>query len=133
MTEQTATEGPRAFTRWLEKLGDGQANADLSQALFELGGVLRKEALEGRGEAKGELSLSIKFKVDAFGQVITTYAIKLKEPEPARPSSMFWLTKGGNFTIENPRQTTLPLREVVNQQGQIVDPETGELRPAREV
>jgi hypothetical protein len=131
MTEHVAAEGPRSFTRWFEKLGDAQANHDMSVALHELGGVLRAQSLE-RGEAKGEITLTLKFKVDAYQQVITSYAIKVKEPEPARPSSMFWLTKGGNLGTENPRQTTLPLREVVNEDGEIVDA-FGDERPARGV
>ena len=115
----TTQEGPRSFTRWLEKLGDGQAQADLSRAMFELGGTLRQQALE-RGKCKGELTLKLTFDVDQFGQVLTGYSVKVKEPEPARPSSMFWLTKGGNFTVENPRQTSLPLREVVDENGEVV-------------
>lgn len=131
MTEQPQQEGPRSFTRWLERLGDGQANHDMSRAVFELGGVLRAQSLE-RGEAKGEITLRLKFKVDAYQQVITSYAIAVKEPEPARPSSMFWLTKGGNLGTENPRQTSLPLREVVTEDGEIVDAFEDE-RPARGV
>lgn len=120
MTEQAQQEGARSFAHWLTRLGDGQAAADLSQAMFELGGELRRHALD-RGEAKGELTLHLKFKVDNIGQVITTYQVKVKEPEPVRPASMFWLTKGGNLSVENPRQTTLPLRQVVNEDGELVD------------
>ncbi len=133
MPEQTPTqEGPRAFARWFEKLGDGQAHFDMSRALFELGGVLRQQALE-RGECKGELTLKLKFKVDPHLQVITSYQVTVKEPEPSRPASMHWLTKGGNLTVENPRQTSLPLREVVNEHGEVVqDFDDGDRRSARE-
>ena len=62
-------EGPRAFSWWFEKLGDGQAHHDMSRALFDLGGVLRQQALD-RGECKGELTLKLKFKVDPHLQVV---------------------------------------------------------------
>jgi hypothetical protein len=133
MAEPTSTqEGPRSFTRFLEQLGGGQAHSELSQAMFELGATLRHEALNGRGECKGELHLAVKFKVDQFGQVMVGYSIKTKEPEPGRPGTMMWLTRGGNFSIENPRQTSLPLREVVNEDGEVVE-DFEERRPAREV
>ncbi|HEV7717181.1 MAG TPA: hypothetical protein VGO53_16405 [Steroidobacteraceae bacterium] len=126
----SAGEGPRSFTRFIEALGDGQANSDLSNELFDLGAVLRRESVE-RGECRGELQLTLKFKVDQFGQVITSYQIKIKEPEPGRPASMFWLTKHGNFSVDNPRQQSLPLHEVVTQDGEVI--EVGGQRPAREV
>ncbi len=129
-TESTKDEGPRAFARFIERLGDGQAHIDLSKAMFDLGAVLRRESQE-RGECKGELHLALKFMVDQFGQCIIGYSIKTKEPEQGRPASMMWLTKGGNFSIENPRQTSLPLREVVNEDGEIVE-DFEERRPARE-
>jgi len=120
MPDEATQEGPRAFTRFLERLGDGQAATDLSKELFDLGAVLRQHALE-RGEGKGQLQLTLSFKVDSFGQVIVGYSIKTKEPEAARPASALWLTKGGNFTVDNPRQQSLPLREVTTPEGQVVE------------
>lgn len=130
--QKPVEEGPRAFSRFIEQLGDGQANSDLSRALFDLGAVLRTQALDS-GDCKGELQLTLKFKVDQFGQVITGYTIKTKEPEPARPATMFWLTRGGNFSVENPRQISLPLREVISEDGEVVNDLDRPRRPAREV
>jgi hypothetical protein len=38
--------------------------------------------------------------------------VAVKEPEAARERTVFWTTPSGNLTVENPRQTKLPLREV---------------------
>ncbi|MEM9072844.1 MAG: hypothetical protein AAGE52_30335 [Myxococcota bacterium] len=105
-------EGPRSFTRFLETLADGDAVAELNEKLHRLGSHLMHEANARGAGVKGDLTLKVSFKVEPHGVVAILYSVKMKEPEPRRAGSIAWLTEGGNFTAQNPRQQKLPLVEV---------------------
>lgn len=108
MSEQTEREeGPRDFAVFLRQVADGQCLVDLSSELHELMLTLREEANTKDG-ASGSLSLELKFKVEGNGVVGSTYLIKRKEPAKRRPNTIFWLTRGGNLTAQNPRQLEMP-------------------------
>jgi hypothetical protein len=127
------SEGPRAFARWLQLVADGKAHVELSTTLFDLMKKLRSFAINTQNIAKGEVLVRFKFKVEPTGIVGIGYEIKTKEPEPARPGAVMWLTKGGNLTPENPKQQDLPgIREVPQPETRTIDddfdPVTGEVR-----
>lgn len=108
-----ADEGARSATRFIEAVADGQCAADLSHALHKLGLQLKQQAGAGAAKCSGELALKLKFNVEASGIVGVAYEINAKEPKSRTQGSVFWLTKGGNLSQENPRQTSLPgIREV---------------------
>lgn len=113
MADSKSDEGPRSAMRFLETVGHGQCAMDLSTELNELGRKLRDKWADIGGEHKAELSLKLIFKMDEDGVVKVSYDVKGKPPVDHRPGSIFWITKGGNFSIENPKQPDLPgIREV---------------------
>lgn len=105
-------EGPRAFARFIENVGYGQAHTDLSVEMQELGRELYAMAMHMHSPQKGKLTLELAFTVDPDCGVAVRYQIKTKRPDRQRPGSVFWVTKHGNLTVEDPRQQKLPLREV---------------------
>lgn len=108
----TPKEGPRSFSVFLNTLADGDAHTDLSMELHELTKALQEHAQKTGAVAKGELTVKFKFAVDARDAAAITYHVSSKRPEPTRAGSVFFVTKGGNLTVEHPRQTKLPLAEV---------------------
>ncbi len=105
-------EGPRPFSRFIAMLGEGEAHTQLSDDLHRLGEALREQAVARHRSVKGALTLKLSLVADEQGVVSVDYDITRKEPQPTRPRSIFWLTKGGNLTEINPRQQSLPLRDV---------------------
>ena len=131
--ESKEEEGPRSFARFIELLADGEAHCELSETLQKLGIKLQEEAERTCQVAKGEIVLRLRFKVEDNGIAGVGYEIKVKEPEPARPGSVFWLTKGGNLTPENPRQQKLPLIDVNSRRAPARDVQDGEFAEVRSV
>lgn len=105
-------EGPRSFSTLLGQLADGEAERDLSEQLLELTKKIQDEALARGDEAKGSLSLKIVITADHKGVATVTYTVDVKHPKRKTSAALYWLTKAGNLTPENPRQTKLPLRDV---------------------
>lgn len=115
MVDQQATndEGPRSFTLMLAQIGDGEAEAVLSRELFNLAQELRDQAVQTATDKKGELTLTVKLAVDKQAKMMTAgYEVKTKEPKPPRAGSTFFFTPGGNWSLDNPRQQKLALRDV---------------------
>lgn len=106
-------EGPRAFARFVEALGQGDAHREMSEELHILGNRLQDEALGRDRKVKGELVVTFKFTAHPNGMVATDYVIKRKDPTKSTTPGVMWLTKGGNLSPENVRQPELPgIREV---------------------
>lgn len=103
--------GPRSFAVFLARLGDGEANFELSEALHRLTDKLHDEALNA-GKAKGKLTLTLAFAVGKNGQVEIERDVKVAEPKPVRGKAVAWIDRKGNLVSENPRQAKLPLRPV---------------------
>lgn len=122
MAENEKSEGPRSFARFIEMVSDGACQSEASAELLKLCNTLREDAAARSATSKGEITLRIGLAVEPSGVVGVAYDVKIKEPPKARPKGVLWLTKGGNLTPQNPRQQTLPLREV-----------GGTAEPAREV
>lgn len=107
------TEGPRSAARFIEQLNYGECHTELSDKLFELGRQIRKLQIDRGGKLKGELVLSLKFATDGDGPCIVTYDVKSKPPATPKTGSVFWITRAGNMTREDPKQQSLPgIREV---------------------
>lgn len=116
--QEAVDEGARSATRFLEQIADGQCNADLSHALHKLGLKLASECRQRNDKVSGEVTLRLKITAEPSGVVAVVYEVNAKDPKAKDPKartsgSVFWLTKGGNFTPDNPRQTNFPgIREV---------------------
>lgn len=104
------TEGPRSFTRFLEQVADGDLHNEASERLRRLIMELQVQA-RAQGKANGELILKLRFKCE--GDIVATaFELIAKEPKPRRAGSIFFVTRGGNLSIDNQRQHKLPLQEV---------------------
>jgi len=101
----------RNFGQVLQSLEDGQLIADLTDKLQELNGKLARQA-EARGKAKGEIVLKLKLLADEGGTVQIDGEIVCKEPKAARARSVLWLTKENTLAGSNPKQMSLPVRDV---------------------
>jgi hypothetical protein len=120
--QETEEEGPRSFAHTMATICDGELNSAASEELHAAVKYLEEEAAGRRSKVKGKFKLEIDLQVDDNGTVLFAYSIKTKVPEPRRQAAVMWITKGGNLSTENPRQTKLPLREVSSRR-----------EPAREV
>jgi hypothetical protein len=99
----------RPFADFLQELDDGAVHAEMSSSLRDL-----IEAVNTTGKT-GTLTLTIKAKPagrNAFGNLIVTHEVKVKEPDNDRPESVWFVTPDGNLSRDNPAQQRLPLREV---------------------
>lgn len=110
--DEIEREGPRSFGVFLNGLAEGEAMAACSHGLHELVEKLQEESVDQNKELRGELRLTIQLIADPKGYVAVGYDLATKAPKPQRSGSIMWITKGGNLTLENPRQQKLPLREV---------------------
>lgn len=105
-------EGARSYARTVEMLADGSAQIEMSEELHGLLMALGEEAKARSSKVKGSMTVTLDLSVEPTGIVGVDYSIKTKKPDPRRPGSVLWLTKGGNLSPQNPRQQNLPLREV---------------------
>lgn len=115
--EEDQEEGPRSFAHTIATICEGELNSAASEELHRMVGYLEDEATGRRSKVKGKFKLELDLTVDDAGTVLFSYSIKTKVPEPRRQAAVMWITKGGNLSPENPRQTRLPLREVQTRRG----------------
>jgi len=128
-------EGPRSFAVFLKGLGDGDAEIECSDQLHELGKLLLAESFARGRSVSGELSIRIAFRAEPNGMVSTAYEVKRKDPKRRTTPGVMWLTEGGNFAAENPRQTVIPGVRVVKdaaREAGVREADDGAEAPARE-
>src|SRR5581483_2935362 len=107
-TETLASEDGialRPFNQWLLEQRGGLLHGELTQKLAEV------VAAAVKTEKNGTLTLKIEVKPEEGGIVFVTDDIKVKVPE-LRGAVLYHTDEAGNMTRDNPRQTSLPLREV---------------------
>lgn len=104
--------GPRSFAVFLQQLGDGDLNTELSEELYRLGNALQNESLARSDAVVGGLTLKLKAKCDPRGVVHFTWDVKMDRPKPKRIGASVWVNKSGNFVHDNPKQASLFPREV---------------------
>jgi hypothetical protein len=73
---------------------------------------LAEHAAFTRSDAKGSLTLKLSFSVESNGITNIGYDIGVKTPKRKTGKTTMWLTRGGNLSVSNPRQQSLPLRDV---------------------
>lgn len=129
--QQPKEEGPRSFGVFLNELAEGEAEQKLSAELFDLIRKLKEQAIASDGKIKGELNLKLRFVVQEAGPVAVGFDVTTKAPKVRNTPGYFWVTRGGNLTIHNPKQAKLPLREVSGPESREVEDEP--VAVAREV
>lgn len=133
-SQKKEDEGPRSFTRFLERVDDGQGVIELSAAQHKLMKDIREVARGSSNAVKGALTLKLTYAADPNGTVDVHYDITVKGPKRKLGRSVFFLTPGANLTVENPRQLGLglPVREVPRTEA-IYDVDPDNDVPVREV
>ena len=131
---QEDLEGPRGFLHFLERIGYGRAMQNLSEANHELGVALKQAWFDQKKGVKAKLKITISYAVDPEdGSVSIDLDYDVKKPKRLKPGCGMFITKGGNFTLDNPRQVELQLgpRAVsipARDEARSIDPQTGEVR-----
>lgn len=108
----TSDEGVRSAAVLLAQVDDGALNAEFSERLHETVQKLYEHAVETAKDAKGRVSLTLDLAVSEKGFVGLRGTVETKIPKRKASLSHFWISPGGNLTVENPRQQKLPLRDV---------------------
>ncbi|MCL2777746.1 MAG: hypothetical protein FWD73_07050 [Polyangiaceae bacterium] len=110
--EVTQDEGDRSFAVFLHAIEEGAFHAEISSELRALATKLDEHVTSYDADAKGTLTITLALKAKRNGTIDVVGEVKKKEPTAKRAGGVFWLTKGHNLTLDNPRQQKLPLREV---------------------
>lgn len=116
-----AEEGVRSAAVLLAQVDDGALNAEFSERLHETVQKLYEHAVETAKDAKGRVSLTLDLAVSEKGFVGLRGTVETKIPKRKASLSHFWISPGGNLTVENPRQQKLPLREVAGNAATHID------------
>lgn len=119
----------KPFTDVLREINGGSFADELTEALSELILVCRSTG------KVGEITMKLKLKPGkAMAPTMTVlHDLKVKAPEFERPEQYFYVKGDNTLLLNDPNQRSLDLRVVKNDQGEvreIVDTETGEIRPA---
>ena len=104
--------GDRGFAPLLGHIGDGELLHDLTKQLRTLVNECTTHAYDYQTKGKGSLTLSLSLVAEQDGTVRVTGDVKIKAPKPKARGALFWASKNGTLSAENPRQTKLPLRDV---------------------
>lgn len=110
--EKQPDEGIRNFTTFLAQVDDGELAIDCGDEQQKMVRALEREIEAGRTKVAGTLTIKLRYELTKRGTIEVTSDVSAKPPKKGRSGNVFWATKGGNLTAENPRQQKLPLREV---------------------
>jgi len=131
MEQQDQTdEGSRSFAYIIQHVADGEAHREASAVLQELIKTISDRARLSNSDASGEMTVKFKLTVDPRGVADVVYDVSSKLPRVKKVASTMWVTRGGNLSVDSPRQTRLPLMDVSAPTNEVrnIDPETGEVR-----
>lgn len=99
---------PKPFTQFLLEQRSGGMHGELSEKLQSLTSAVYEH------DKAGTLTLTVSIKPieGQPGRYIVTDDVKIKAPEAARGSSLFFADDHGNLSRSDPRQPELPLQQV---------------------
>lgn len=119
-------ERPVQARDFLFTLADGDAHAELTEALNGLTQAMHNRVTTHKRAAKGQIKAVFDFKETEDGVVEILYSIDVKSPKPPRSRSVRWASPSGYLTPENPKQMPLPgdLRVVKNEAPVLTAPAT---------
>lgn len=109
----------RPFADVVRELGSGRTYEDLTHGLAE---VVEAVMATRKG---GELTLKMSIKPNGEGSVRITDDVKIKVPQPTRGDTLFFATAEGSLIRNDPRQDSLPLREVAETKAPLKDAANG--------
>lgn len=101
----------RPFAEFLVQQANGRTHAELTDAFHGLIASVRETGKAGR------LTLAIDVKPLSKGDdhtLTVTDSVAVKLPKGERPQSVFFIDGDGNLSRTDPRQMSLPLREVAD-------------------
>lgn len=130
---ETKQAGPRSFAVFVQQLGDGDLNAELSDQLHQLGAALQEESRARSDAVVGGLTFKLKAKCDPRGVVHFTWDVKMERPKPKRCGASVWVNREGNFVHDNPKQASLFPREVKVEDAEIREVGEGDRVVGREI
>ena len=106
----------RQFADVVRELSSGTTYEDITANLSEIvdAVVLHRKT--------GELTVKLTVRPNGENSVRMIADIKAKVPQAPRAETIFFAAAGGLLTREDPRQTKLPLREVVEEATELKEP-----------
>lgn len=111
MSESAEVEEPvvRPFAEFLVQQANGRTHTELSEALHQVVAAVKETGKAG----KVQLTVDVKpmSKSDDRALIVTA-TCAIKTPRVDAPTSVFFIDAEGNLSRTDPRQMTLPLREV---------------------
>lgn len=110
--DEKKEEAPRGFAVTLGQIDDGCLHAEATEEMQRALAELSKHAINTDRDAKGSITITVNMKVSKNGTVSAHGEVKAKLPKPSRGSTTFFLTKGNNLSLENPRQLSLGIRAI---------------------
>lgn len=102
------SETMHTLDEFVAKIGDGELNTTGSEQLRRLVDALQERAGE-EGTAKGELTVSVRFKAHGNGKVEVTFACKTKVPQRPTHATEAWIGRKGGLSTQDERQARLPI------------------------
>lgn len=92
-------------------IGRGDFQSECGETFKGMNEALSSIAAQN-GKAKGQITIVLNVKHEANGVVEIQPDLKVKMPATVRGKSIFWATESGRLAANDPRQQSLPLREV---------------------
>lgn len=106
--EQKVPGKGMSFGYFLATIQSGDFNAQLSEALHQMGAEINQHFQDYRGAPKGEISVKIKFAYDPKMGVVQVLADKtVKFPKPPESGALLFIDVANNFVQDDPRQTNM--------------------------
>lgn len=101
--EQIVPGKGMSFNYLLATIQGGDLHAELTKALQELGAAMNQSLQDYGGVPKGEISLTLKFKLEK-GVVHVLADRKMKLPKVPEAGALLFIDSANNFVQDNPRQ-----------------------------
>jgi hypothetical protein len=95
-----------AFSHFIARFAGGQVNHELTEALDQVAVALNQHFQDFRGTPKGEIKLTLKFKLEK-GSVAALADIAVKLPKAPESGAIFYIDAANHFSEDDPRQITM--------------------------
>lgn len=92
------------------QLDDGEVKLLIDDASDKLAELVQSVTANGKA---GSLTLKIDLKPSTAGALAVRGEVKIKKPATLPREALLWPTPEGNLIAEDPKQSKLPLREVM--------------------
>lgn len=103
------------FSQLIANHEDGLLNTDLSHQVRDIIAALNQHVIDHGGKPSATLSIKLNFKLDS-NSIEVTASTGSNLPKEVRGKTIYWSTSGNVLTRQNPRQHSLPFRDVNTKQ-----------------